>query len=287
MIGAGASVGAALIGSGRTIERTYGDETLSEIAEYLRAGNRDPAARYSVIGKIFTALFGRKHLSLKCVRASIMCSGLTIFMVLAFFILLYPRDTIRMLEIGPYQGASVSAQIIGYLLLLALVTFGADYLSLLKSRWLLCLVARWWYRIPVPALYFIDLLLCAPISISAFAIYARLGGVPTWYDCFANVLVGFTDGVRILLGEQTWHSVDIMFPLVIFSTLMTSIWFTLGVLSVLLLRTLDWFEARFKEIASQFDLDEHPVQAALTAAAYLVWAGSSLAGAALVFYALV
>ena len=179
---------------------------------------------------IFDALFGRRHLSLRCIATSVAASLLA---VVALWLLLgLGQSTQERLAEVPELGQ--------VLLIGLMVNVVADYISLLETRWLLGHMDRfqkWWQQV---------LVLLADLLIT---------GAIIWVVLWIFVSTGTYDSVLGGGDASDFGQVILLFsPLAVFfySTFVTSIWVWVYILSTWIMRTL----AQLR-LARWFDIERH------------------------------
>jgi hypothetical protein len=233
----------AMYGACTTAEKAARPEALNDIAKVLKNPSWSRSVRPSaIIDRVFLWTFGERHLSLKCIRTSLLATiaivsaGLIIQEVLAgtFSAVFFPNgfEILNMLT-APFVVALVS-----------LVAAFPDYLALWKTRLLL----RWLSKNPPSLLIWVLVLLAS--------------------EGFTDITMPF---VRISHDLLHFSDNETSLAPAFISTLFTSIWIFFVVISstaIKLLAPLQRFTSWF------FDIDNHPVKALGIVSSALLMSGS-------------
>jgi hypothetical protein len=217
----GATIAAALYAACAAAEKTARPEALHDIARFLTDREWSRATQPSeVIRKVFNHTFGEHHLSLKCVSRSM---AATLVFVASIVLTVY-------LETGVLQNLDPD-----FWILLVLMGFPSDYIALWKTRYLLSV------KLSPQFLLIFDVFLSIFISSVLFVIviYIIDNVLPS------NLSQSFrptTFWQAIEAAESNWISLihlDFGFfipPIMFTSTLLTSFWIILVVLSTVVLK---------------------------------------------------
>jgi hypothetical protein len=243
-------------------EKVARPEALREISAVLKDRSWSQSVKpWSIVERLFVWTFGEKHFSLKCISRSAISTVIMVTSILTFEIALQERAStgtiVYLAEAHPYP----------ILLFLVLVGFTPDYVALLKTRVLLKKKRKY------PAI----LLLCfdavSSIAISyvffALATATQLGEINLdFYFNKSNVFITPGGPPYIFVAMES------VFYIAFFcSTMFTSVWLALVVLSTALIKFLaplqrftTWF----------FDVEKHPLQAVGIVTAALVMLSAAI-----------
>jgi hypothetical protein len=270
--GLGITAGAAtlavgMFGACTAAEKAARPEALKEIGSILRDSSWSRTRRPSAtIGRVFVWTFGERHLSRKCLGRSLLA---TLIMLLFLFALQWKPlvEIIRphnvYAKIGFFLGVPLTAG------------FPSDYLSLWKTRILLRRInqsIKGMIFVPV-----IDVVLSVLISMvlmligdTVASIYLAAQMSVNFFDLYASVVTGFVWSLSHYITSFSGEYVS-MYSLCFVSTLFTSIWTILILVSTSILKLLAPIE-RFTTWF--FDVEKHPIQAIGIVSAALVMTGS-------------
>jgi hypothetical protein len=288
-----ATLAVAMYAACGAAEKVARPEALKDIGRILNDPSWERSVQPSaIIERVFVWTFGERHFSWKCVSRS-MIATLVILIVLASIMysgmagryLVYFENELRFgREVTNVQSNVIHAELslVGY----AFGTLISDYLSLLKTRWIL---GRFElsslpqiFRLCVADAGISIIISLAVLVVILIAINSMLGVLVFGGPDFIEDMIGHS--FRMLRGEGQWffvakwdaeNHVITDYPLAniicCFTTLFTSIWtllITLASIIIKLLAPLQRFTAWF------FDVDKHPVKAIGIVAGALVMIGS-------------
>jgi hypothetical protein len=277
----GATIATAMYAACVAAEKIARPEALTDIGRVLKDPTWERSVRPSaIIEQVFNWTFDERHFSWRCVKRSICAT--TIF-VSAFVIIMYFKE--GQLPLGNIclgrRYCGVNEIIVLPTILLILVGFLPDYIALWKTRLLLrsFLIKRFALLLVIS-----DVFLSLLIAQLFYFMFLRV----EWYIEFTGYneqmfwasVLDIKSGLLwlilpteyyddVFLGIQPKYYVDNI-PLLL-STLLTSIWTTLLLLSTTALKLLTPVH-RFT--AWYFDVEKHPVQAIGIVAGALVMIGS-------------
>jgi hypothetical protein len=244
-------------------EKAARPEALRDIGRILNARSWSRSVQPSaIIQRVFFWTFGERHWTTHCLQRSVLASF--VFLVAFLFALITLHGP--PLDPPPEERADFSTGISGLILPLLL----PDYLSLAKSRFLIGRMAISCGFVCVLVIVVLDILLCIIISIGCLAVF--------------TVLTEGAFGITLVRAEwfywremfvESGTSIEMpVYPIFATSTLLTSAWAILVLLSTTVLKALMPVQ-RFT--AWYFDVENHPVQAigivagALVMIASLIW----------------
>lgn len=295
------TLAAAMYAGCAAAEKAARPEALRDIARILKDPSWSRSVRPSaIIGRLFNWTFGDRHLSWRCVRRSVVA---TLLLSISLGLIYH---TIFGIEFMPVELVSATSHLIPIwttlcttFLLFAVIP---DYVALLKTRLLVTAIVGASSIVNVFLLVITDILFSTIISFSfTVCLYLLLdvvrwiGGNVTewmWVDLhfvmfgteqigalYLRMASGVTHGQDVVLGvlrsmtgpflgERSGLSFA---PIFLASTLFTSVWTILILLSTTVLKLLaplHRFTAWF------FDVEKHPVQAIGIVAGALVMIGS-------------
>jgi hypothetical protein len=266
-----ATLAVAMYAACAAAEKAARPEALADIGRILKDTTWERSARPSaIIERVFTWTFGERHLSLKCLLRSALG---TLALVIS----------VGLVNIMETQSGEI-----GYKLqMLFFVGFLPDYVALLKTRCLFIFLKQRGGSVRLIILSSSDII-CSMIISSLFmalslAIYALVKIYP-WNDpnypvtpyqtvLFIWELMAPTFNPMRHLAKLTYAPLEAitLYDVLYMSTLFTSIWMALVLLSTAVLKLLaplhrftGWF----------FDVEKHPVQAIGIVAGALVMVGS-------------
>lgn len=251
----GVPAGAATIATGLyaacvAAEKAARPEALNDIGRTLKASGWERSVRPSdVIGRLFNWTFGDRHLSWRCVGRSV--SATTIF-VGAGILALYLMKHSLPLDIRYDNIVRLCVEII-------FAGFLADYIALWKTRYLLPLATG---TTAAVGIVFADALLSWIISGGCFFVLLSLidplftGFKETSIALFVPQYISQSlPGIVAIFTDQKYYPT--LYPLLLFSTLFTSLWTTLVLISIATLKLM----APIHEFTGWFfDVRKHPVQ---------------------------
>jgi hypothetical protein len=286
----GATIAGAIYAGSIALENEMRADAKKDIATLINNTSikPDPRITTSFILDAFGVIFGPYHFTKRCFSRSVMSTLCCAIVVLMMFYLKYP-DSIKYLWNVSFPKHPTYA--IEKVLVPALVIFFylcciiiPDYLSLYKGRIILQKMASKSTMRRIFLLVLIDLIASALISATCILLvftlliyYADHGRGSD--GALHQVVRYMVDGLSILWGKQSTDPGDILFPIFLLSTALTSIWAILVVLSSVVLKVLGSLTGFMTFIRWMFDVDAHPIRVLGLVAAAIVWAGSVFYGA--------
>jgi len=250
-----ATLAAAIYAACSSAEKAARPEALKDIGRLLQDSSWERSAQPSaVIEWVFVWTFGERHFSWKCVRRSIEATTIfvaTFSLMLAMWSRLSGSEIWSLLSDDPWYIA----------LEFVLVAVLPDYFALAKSRFLIKRATR-----PRQAGYKLAILIvsdiCASLAISGVFLVAYLAIVPL-------PLFGPTGTAKY---DTVVLSVTLTYCAFALSTLATSAWLILIVLSTAIIKLL----SPLHRFATWFlDVAKHPVKSIGIVAGTLVMVGSA------------
>jgi hypothetical protein len=289
------------IGAGQ-IENEMHPQAKKEMALFLKTRSLSHHWKiyHNLIRTVFALLFGERHLSLKCFMRS---SAMTLFYIAAISVLFYfkngtifPNLFAAFVEPNPANPKGTT----DYLLIpLAILVFTMlfsiipDYVSLAKGRAILYAVGKLnKFRYAV-AFIAIDVLLSFLISVSLIIFYAyvlkRFYSHSSWslWEETKGIFLGVVQDLQIsftdkgVVGTQISNvklSEAVMMSTYVTSTMLTSIWALMTLLSAVLMKIAAPVAYLWKAAAWFFDVDEHPLKALGSVMAAITLVGSTIYG---------
>ncbi len=190
--------------------------------------------------RLFDRAFGEKHLSWKCFWRSSIASFLAVCGLLALGYAVSPAVRAAFYPDAEMQSVRLTATIIGAAILLGgVLNLFPDYLSLLQTRFVLRCMSRHPGTLRRVAWLLIDLFLTFAIvtiamgfldlSLVAFGLTEQ----PIWLMWRFMITDVIPTGLAMIFGSQ---SPDAIFGAYIYSTLVTSVWIWLYLLSGLIVK---------------------------------------------------
>lgn len=272
------AVCAGLVVLFREGEKVMSGESRAAVSDWLLQENF--AARQSNWPKtfvaLFDALFTEKHLSWTCFRRSALTSVLVITLLFAGFLgfglLTAPASLSGVAEIAMLLGVPIAINVV------------IDYASLFETRWILGLMGESEHSL-LHVLYLgVDLVLtglCVILPVSILQIFGL--GVMTefsvwssafWYQMFSaliNMAELFITFTKAELGE-----IPRVMSVMLFSTMFTSVWVWLYVLSGALLRIVRPVLEGLNWLKYHLNVEARPVHAMGVLLAVLVSLGFAI-----------
>jgi len=238
------------------VEEKLTDDTKLEIAVWLlgvKVGQKlEPWPE--TFAKVFDRLFGSRHISWKCFGRSILSS--------------YTLGVIALFVFSPEVGPTTVGLIKDHHLLLVLVDLVGmfliinalpDYISLLKTRWLLermRSVSLYFY----PAILLLDLIITVGLSFVGYLAYLYFARV------LYALLVNPNAEMEIIMPNRIIDVLPFLLfiarkhPFVVFPAFFTSIWLWLYAGSGFLLKFARRFDIGFEWFNRKFDIEKRPLQ---------------------------
>jgi len=239
-------------------EKVARPEALQDIARVLQNISWENSVKPSaIILRIFNWTFGYRHLSVRCIIASLMTTNIFVFTFSFIFFSSLP-SFIDPGTLTNFEGVSMS--ILVFLLIAAM----PDYVSLAKSRIVFSKFIRPRGIVYILFAGLLDVLISILIAIGNVMLYVLIQGAGALYYSYAVL-----QGMKGLVGQEPLTYWDCYF----FSTLFTSVWTSLILLSttvIKLLSPIHHFTAWF------FDVDKLPVQAIGIVSGALVMIGAGV-----------
>lgn len=301
-----ATLAVAIYGACAAAEKAARPEALKDIGRILEDSSWSRSGPPSaIIQRVFAWTFGQRHLSWKCIFRSITATVVILLLLsgFPFFSQIHSeisfitenlnasapdaaKDFPGLVDLLKETGAS-SLSFTQLILPYLIATVLADYIALWKTRWLLETMtpiagADWW-RLPVDvvasllisilsvlfSMFLMNLLVFNSAPEIGTFLQFQLSGL--WKSLAVSPFEsGFTmtdDGTSTQVSDFIFNDLSV------FSTLFTSVWMLLVLLSATVLKLLAPLQ-RFT--AWFFDLGHHPVKAIGTVSAALVMIGTML-----------
>ena len=267
-----------LVRGARFLEKTTSDEALKYVASLLTTGS---VANLGKLGAtlaplVFDRIFGKKALSIKFIFRSFLATTL-------FWLIL--------LAVKHPNWQNVAGQILdkqlGFLLL-AVLWYALDWISLVKARKLLTIMSQRYAVVSAAVFFVIDFVASCALIIIGFLVInciwmnvARIPGVPPYFNPdygIEDALYSLIDVItlNIFINEYLYApSGDItLFDVIAPSTLLTSMWTLLLLISSIIAQLLAPIDHVRRFTAWWFrDVEKHPLTAIATVAAILIVIG--------------
>jgi hypothetical protein len=268
----GAATAAAIYAGAAAINKDASKTAKQDIAKFLRGwrGSFDVSLIAKHISQVFGIIFGDRQISIKCISRSVLASAL--FFSVVFVILEFegmgPLAPPMLVSLGR-EGAM---QVIVILVAMSFC-FIPDFISVWKSRLVLKLVQRRHTFRYIAIIWSVDVLL-------SFVIFYLFLGALVYLFNPADLWSGAKDiphatlvGFAMLFGRSPGsEEADMLVPLMMTSTLLTSVW-TLGVLiSALLARALMALKYPLRLLTWLYDVEENAIKIVGLMLAGLTWA---------------
>jgi hypothetical protein len=269
-----ASIAGSIYAALSKAEKVARPEALAEISAVLKDPSWSRSVKpWSVVERLFVWTFGERHFSLKCISRSAVATAI----IVTSLVILHIAST------GDWDLLSWMTAFkvwpLTVFITAVILAFVPDYLALLKTRKFLMIE----HRYPAILILCVDAASSIVISIAIYFVTGTLSRLATApesvkamhvYDYFRAV----SDAMNPVhefreLSNDFSNPGDSLYSAFYFSTLFTSIWLTLIVLSstfLKLLAPLHRFTAWF------FDVQKHPLEAVGIVAGALVMLGVAI-----------
>jgi hypothetical protein len=277
----GAALAVAIYAGASALEKEMRPEARHEITLFIRNSNITSNAQIvaNFVFETFKVLFGKRHLTWKCFWRSAAASLLVSWLMTGLFWLKYPTAVSDRFASMRDTSGDRSAVLFTLALFVLYLVFSClpDYISLLKGRLILSAMTRKASGIKIAALVLLDLAISIGISSSLiFGALTSMYGAPS---ATSNLREAFWDCVGMVMGQSLPYPRDIMVVVYVLSTLVTSIWAVMIIVSAGLLKVLASFNYLMRMVRWMFDVDAHPVRVLGLVAAGTTWIGSVVYGA--------
>jgi hypothetical protein len=261
----GATVAVALYLASVGAENEANKDALRHIAHIIHDSGWSNASRPgAVIRRLFCLTFGETHLSWKCVRRSFYAT-LVVILSLSVQYCLATKTWPQLL----WHNDDLIRQTIAILI----AGFVADYLALWKTRAIFSFLDKFK---TVIICVILDALSSILISILMMTIAEIMALSPLGLS-LQDLKITFPplrDMIGVFSHDLNYDDDVPLFAIVLLSTLMTSAWTVMILLSGTLLKILE----PLRRLANWFcQVDEHPIRAIGFVAGLLVWVGSLIA----------
>jgi hypothetical protein len=275
-LGAGApgvALAGAIYAGSIALENEMRVEAKKDIARFVNNARINPSSQATAnfIVHAFETVFGPRHWTINCAIRSAVAS--TVFLVVMTLFV-----SIKM-DISSIGIRDVAGTIMWLFIVIAVPAYFADYISLYKGRIILKIMQKKTNIAKMCLFVFIDILASLSIGISVYYLYQCI-----WNASFVKTAYSMLSYIKhLVFGIPTgeWLSFLGEIPLEIFllSTLMTSLWTVLIMLSSGALKIGGSANVLMRFVRWMFDVDAHPVRVIGLVAAVFVWAGSVVYGA--------
>ena len=289
----GAAAAAALYRAGFAIEKEARKEAIADIANILKSPSWSYGSRPSqFIGRLFNYTFGDRQLSLKCLIRSFVASF--VFLVSIVLISLV-MDGPKMHETTDGRYCSLYADLYAIFFvngcdrpipaedlpnLVLFMSLLPDYLAIAKARVIINLISRVRTILSIVLLVLSDVAISCIISFIAILLnlcFSEMGGLISaiGLGLFWSTLFMAYQSFALLLAEVTGNGHGwAMFELFVGSTILTSIWTILILVSSIVAKLILPLDSIRQFATWFFDVDRHPIRAISAVAGGLVFAGS-------------
>ena len=278
----GAAIAAAIYAGGIALESEMRADAKKEIAALINAPRLAPDVRTvsRFICETFDLIFGKRHWSWKCFIRSVLASWLFVLSIFLIICLKYrsfvddaAKQSWELISALP-PSLQISAIFIVILLNMTLLSCLPDYLSLYKSRVLLRYLNATvtWRRLIF--LVVLDLILSFSVyALASLLVWRYLVGA-TVEEFTQTAFVRMSDYYRIVTGTHPQDRFSIISLIMALSTMMTSLWTILIIVSSLVLKAIGSFSRVMRLASWMFDVDAHPIRVLGLVAATICWVGS-------------
>jgi hypothetical protein len=253
-------------------------EALADIAAVLKNSSwRNGIQPNRIINDLFNATFGDTQFSMRCVQRSVIASLCAIFCIVVIAHLL-GADIIYQPILYFIFGIHHESRLdVPRILLFQIITLSLlpDYISIYKARVIIALINNTSSIIKIISFVGLDIILSLIISSGAMLLaYTNFIFEPTMPSPYALWKESIIDLFYAILGRATEVTTWEVFVL---STLLTSAWTCLMLVSSMLVKTLLPLEWIRRFTSWFFDVDRHPIRAIAIVGGGLVWVGSVIA----------
>jgi hypothetical protein len=288
----GSAVAAAIYAGAVALNKDATPAAKQDISRFIRrfSDTFDVSLVTRHLPQLFDRIYGKKHLSLRCAVRSAVTTVFFFFVALTVCFsersdLIY--SFVNTIEVPfPFDISIHPWGKWGFLLLLAFATtcmfaLVPDYLALWKSRLLLhwsCQTQRGW----IPLLLCpIDALLSLTLIIMTIGLVTALGMAgPQTYENFVDFLRSIIRGYGLLIGISGTANKpdDILSPIFITSTFLTSFWSLSVILSAIFTRFLATLRYPLGVLTWLLGADENGIKIVGMMLAALIWAAFIIYG---------
>jgi hypothetical protein len=267
-VGWGTTIAVALYYGAIAAENEARPEALKEISEILRNRSwRIGGQPNKFIPKLFCLTFGDKQLSPQCVFRSI-CASVTFVVSLCALSMFFEKTNEHIYDI-PLRNLRDNGVVdwswgVAYFLpLIVTVTIIPDYISIAKARLIVSKIANSDLSLVVCGLVFLDIFLSIIIAAVAMTIWGMMsrcsGSIISCVGSSFEVSYETLYFIFERANGRAYGSSDS--ELFIVSTLLTSVWAIIALLSSIVVKALLLAEYTRKFTTWFFNIEKHPIRA--------------------------
>jgi len=235
-------------------EEVLNQETKKSVTRWLK--NLDVAEKVhnwpQAFAENFDAVFGKKHRSWKCFFRSCLASTLASVIVIFIWVWMRPDEFFSV-----WHNEDFMTQLILFPILLALLNFLPDYLSLLETRYIIKRMTKTIsLKIRLSLLLF-DVILTGGIALSIVPAFMTLTGSEPLGTSFLN----YFEEVLPLTNQNTavFMGTGPIFSICFYTSFFTSVWIWLYVLAGMLVKVGDRFNILLSRFRKMFDVNKKPL----------------------------
>lgn len=242
------------------IEKRLNDDTKLEIAVWLlgvRVGTRTESWPQT-FAKVFDRVFGKRHLSISCLFRSVCASLLGIAVIVTVNWLFQPSFVFLPVFVRwPWSDE------LRFVALCLFPNLLVDYVALLKTRWMLRVLARF-HPLSRGVLMGVDFVATYALAVIAhvwgFTLYTSMSGHSGYVDAFTGAIrllpamLGDRQMVELLLTNSGFT------PIFFYPVFLTSVWVWMYVASGFVLKAANRFDDAFSWFSKHFDIENKPLQ---------------------------
>jgi hypothetical protein len=289
----GVTLAAAIYAGATSVEKEASATAKSDIARFLKGfrGTLDLSLVSRHILHFFEIILGKKHLSLKCIRRSMMLTTACCYAILLAFVSkrhsalektwsTYFPDTNVAYNSNPLLFNFL--WILTVIVMVFAITAPIDYVSFWKSRILLKYVSGS-RRLRAAAVFTV---LDIVLSIAIYILYLQAYNVTflnhkySFWDLITDFPIDLAHAYAILFGYGEPNSGDALVAIFVTSTILTSIWTVAVLVAAILLRLFISLKYPVGILTWLFDVEEHPIKILGIMLALFVWVASCAYGLA-------
>jgi hypothetical protein len=278
----GTAAALALVYGSIAAEKEARPQAIKDIARVLKNTSWSTGSQpQEFIYKIFCLTFGDRQLTIQFVKRSLIASIIYLIFICVFSYL-FQMDPMYRLTLSNITNKEFSLTFVAYYVImkLVLITLVPDFISIAKARIVVNIVllvavdvalsviiaflALFIYSVVVDAVYLIEV--CESENFQLYDEIQR--GLGSAYNSIVDVFLEFTDH-----SQYSSHTDSELF---ITSTLLTSVWAVIALISSVVAKLLILFEYTRRGRTWFFEVDKHPIRSIGIVAAGLIFISSMI-----------
>ena len=211
---------------------------------------------------VFDGIFGKKHLSWRCIRRSCIASFVAVLILTLFWYAIHSDDFYSIVSVtSPKRFIPI------YLLITVLFNPIPDYFSLLETRWIIGKIKN--TNSTKKILYFLALDIVATVSIfligMIISLFLLIHILPFIFKDYSSLtyletLSHYLSELYYSITLNSEHGNDITVGVWLYSTFFTSIWVWIYFISGTIIKILVSFAKLFDYVRKIIDIDRNPLR---------------------------